>query len=117
MSDNVVRWALGRLRHNFGAQDIIYSAGLADYLEDRVLLALINRCYEHLDRGGTLIIGNFGSRNQHKAFLDQILQWKIIHRSADDLREIFAKSHFVNSVEIATEESGVNLFALARKLE
>jgi CRP-like cAMP-binding protein len=117
MNDNVVRWALGRLRHNFGAQDIIYSAGLADYLEDRVLLALINRCYDHLDRSGTLIIGNFGSRNQHKAFLDQILQWKIIHRSADDLREIFAKSHFAGSVEIAAEESGVNLFASAKKSE
>ena len=38
-------------------------------------------------------------------------------KTFDDLREIFAKSHFVNSVEIAAEENGVNLFALARKLE
>ncbi|TFH51966.1 MAG: cyclic nucleotide-binding domain-containing protein [Methanothrix sp.] len=117
MNDNVVRWALGRLRHNFGAQDIIYSACLADYLEDRVLLALINRCYDHLNSGGTLIIGNFGTKNQHKVFLDQILQWKLIHRSSDDLREIFAKSHFAGCVEIAVEENGVNLFALAKKYE
>lgn len=117
MNDNVVRWALGRIRHNFGSQDIIYSAGLADYLDDRVLLALINRCYDHLNREGTLIIGNFGTGNQHKTFLDHILQWKIIHRSADDLKEIFAKSHFADSVEIASEERGVNLFALAIKLK
>jgi CRP-like cAMP-binding protein len=115
MSDNIVRWALGRLRHNFGLQDIIYSAGLADYLDDRILLALINRCYDHLDNGGTLIIGNFGTRNQHKAFLHQILHWKIIHRSADDLKEIFAKTSFTSPVEIAAEEGGVNLFALAKK--
>ena len=117
MNDNIIRWALGRIRHNFGSQDIVYSAGLADYLDDRVLLALINRCYDHLDWGGTLIVGNFGSRNRHKTFLDQILQWKIIHRSAEDLREIFARSHFVDGVEIAAEESGVNLFALAKKLK
>jgi len=117
MSDNVVRWALGRLRHNLGPQDIIYSAGLADYLDGRVMLALINRCYDHLDVGGTLIIGNFSRRNKHKTFLDQILQWKIIHRSAEDLQEIFAKSHFVDSVEIAAEENGVNLFAVAKKLK
>lgn len=117
MNDNVVRWALGRIRHNFGLQDIIYSAGLADYLDDRILLALINRCYDHLDWGGTLIIGNFGNRNKHKTFLDQILQWKIIHRNAEDLQEIFAKSHFGSTIEIATEENGVNLFAIATKLK
>jgi hypothetical protein len=117
MNDNVVRWALGRLKHNFGFQDIIYSAGLADYLDDRVLLALINRCYEHLDWGGTLIIGNFGNRNEHKTFLDQILQWKIIHRSTEDLRGIFAKSIFASPIEIAAEENGVNLFAIAQKLK
>jgi hypothetical protein len=115
MNDNVVRWALGRLRHNFGSQDMIYSAGLADYLDDRVLLALINRCYDHLDWGGTLIIGNFGSRNKHKTFLDQILQWKIIHRSTEDLRGIFEQSSFTGPIEIAAEENGVNLFAMANK--
>jgi hypothetical protein len=115
MNDNLVRWALGRLRHNFGSQDIIYSAGLADYLDDRVLLALINRCYDHLDWGGTLIIGNFGNKNQHKTFLDQILQWKIIHRGTEDLQEIFGRSHFAGPIEIAAEENEVNLFAVAKK--
>jgi hypothetical protein len=117
MSDNVVRWALGRLRHNFGSQDVIYSAGLADYLDDRVLLALINRCYDQLDWGGALIIGNFGCTNKHKTFLDQILQWRIIHRSTEDLRGIFEQSRFTGPIEIAAEENGINLFAIANKLK
>ncbi len=50
MNDNVVRWALGRVRHNIGLQDIIYSAGLTDYLDDRICAALINRSYECLEK-------------------------------------------------------------------
>ncbi len=115
MNDNVVRWALGRVRHNIGLQDIIYSAGLTDYLDNRICAALINRSYECLANGGTLIIGNFGYGNPNKAFLDHILQWKLIHRSAEELREIFSKTLFNNNVEIMSEENGINLFAVATK--
>lgn len=115
MSDNVVRWALGRVRHNFGTQDVIYSAGLTDYLDDRLFTALANRCYDQLETGGTLIIGNFGFEDKNKAFLDHILQWKLIHRTEEQLKRIFANSRFGNNVEIMAEENGVNLFAVAVK--
>ncbi len=115
MSDNVVRWALGRVRHNFSTQDVIYSAGLTDYLDDRLFTALVNRCYNQLETGGTLIIGNFGFEDRNKAFLDQILQWKLIHRTEDQLKRIFADSHFGENMKIMSEENGVNLFAVAVK--
>lgn len=117
MNDNAVRWALGRVRHNIGLQDVIYSAGLTDYLDDRVFVALINRSYESLENGGTLVIGNFGYANTNKAFLDHILQWRLIHRSEDDLRRIFSHTPFGERVEIVPEENGINLFAVAKKEE
>jgi extracellular factor (EF) 3-hydroxypalmitic acid methyl ester biosynthesis protein len=116
MNDNVVRWALGRVRHHFGLHDIIYSAGLTDYLDDRIFLSLINRSYECLEKGGTLIIGNFGDRDDNKAFLHYILQWKLIHRSSEDLLAVFSRSRFGRHVKILTEENGVNLFAVATKI-
>jgi extracellular factor (EF) 3-hydroxypalmitic acid methyl ester biosynthesis protein len=115
MSDNVVRWAIGRVRHDFVPHDIIYSAGLTDYLDDRVFMALINRCFDCLGNGGTLIIGNFGHGNDNRAFLDHILQWKLIHRSSDELRGIFFRTQFGEHVRIEAEENGVNLFAIATK--
>ncbi len=115
MNDNVVRWALGRMRHNFGSQDIIYSAGLTDYLDDRVFAALISRCYTHLEEGGVLVLGNFGYKNNNKTFLDRILQWRLMHRTEEDLKGIFAKTPFGADIEIAAEENGVNLFAIAVK--
>jgi extracellular factor (EF) 3-hydroxypalmitic acid methyl ester biosynthesis protein len=106
---------LGRTRHNFRLQDIIYSAGLTDYLDDRVFAALINRCYDHLNPGGTLIMGNFGTGNPNRAFLDQILQWRLTHRTERNLLDIFSGTPFGSNVEIETEENGINLFAVATK--
>jgi extracellular factor (EF) 3-hydroxypalmitic acid methyl ester biosynthesis protein len=117
MKDNVVLWAIGRTKHNFGLNDIIYSAGLTDYLEDRIFLSLINRSYECLGPGGTLIIGNFGPGNYNRAFLDHILQWKLIHRSEEELLDLFSRSRFGGRVRILTEESGINLFAMATRVE
>ena len=53
MTENVVKWAMGRVRHDFAPLDLIYSSGLCDYLDDRLLLRMINRCYDHLHPGGT----------------------------------------------------------------
>jgi len=116
MNDNVVRWASGRVRHSFGLQDVIYSAGLTDYLDDRVCAALINRSYECLEDGGTLIIGNFGYGNSNKPFLDHILKWSLIHRSEEDLLNVFSRTPFDGHVKIMAEENRINLFAVATKV-
>jgi CRP-like cAMP-binding protein/SAM-dependent methyltransferase len=113
MNDNVVKWSLGRVRHNFGMLDMIYSAGLTDYLDRRLFKALVSRCYEHLKPGGMLIIGNFGPNNPNRIFMDRILQWKLIHRDEDELRQLFAETPFGQKAEIIAEKNGVNLFVKA----
>ncbi|NTU49011.1 MAG: cyclic nucleotide-binding domain-containing protein [Syntrophobacteraceae bacterium] len=115
MNDNVVKWSLGRIRHHFSRQDIIYSSGLTDYLDDRLFLALIARCHEYLKPGGTLIVGNFGMENANRVFIDHILQWKLIYRSEEDLKGLFARSPFGGDVRVIEEENRVNLFVIATK--
>jgi hypothetical protein len=34
MNENLIKWALGKIDRDFGFHDIIYSAGLTDYLND-----------------------------------------------------------------------------------
>jgi extracellular factor (EF) 3-hydroxypalmitic acid methyl ester biosynthesis protein len=115
LSDNVVRWAAGRDACAVGTQDVIYTAGLMDYLSDRVFTALVRRSFQHLSPGGTLIVGNFGCNNSNKAFMDEILQWRLIHRSEADLLKLFRETGFGGNVEIAAEENGINLFAIATR--
>ena len=115
MQDNVVKWALGRVRHNLGQMDIIYSAGLADYLDLRLLQALAKRSYEHLKPGGVFVVGNFGLNNRNRAFMQHLLQWNLIHRSEEDLRNIFLDTPFGKNIDVLSESEGINLFAMARK--
>lgn len=115
MNENVIKWALGRIKHDFGPQDIIYSSGLCDYLDKRLLLALINRCHAQIKPGGILIIGNFSPANPDRVFMDHMLYWRLIHRDSDEMRQIFAESDFGGVVEVLVEPEGVNLFAVAQR--
>jgi CRP-like cAMP-binding protein/chemotaxis methyl-accepting protein methylase len=115
MQENLVKWSLGRARQSFELQDIIYSSGLMDYLDRKLFTALVTQSYRQLKAGGALIIGNFGPENPDRNCMDHILQWKLIHRSPDDLRELFSGSPFGPDIDVIQEEEGVNLFALAVK--
>ena len=115
MSENLVKWALGRVQQGFGQQNIIYSSGLMDYLNDKLVLKFVNRCYDHLEPGGKLMLGNFAPKNPTRTVMDHILQWKLIHRDHADLLRIFNQSSFADQVEIIAEEQEINLFAVATK--
>jgi len=114
MSENVIKWALGRVTHQLGKLDIIYSAGLCDYLEPRLFKALIKQCHNHLNPGGTLLLGNF-TAYPDSLFLDKLLKWELIYRNEAELRELFAGTPFGDSVDIIAEQAQVNLFAVAHK--
>jgi CRP-like cAMP-binding protein len=117
MRENVVKWAIGRARHDIQPQDIIYSSGLCDYLDQRLLNRLIRRCYDQLAPGGRLIIGNFANTNPDRLLMDHIVYWRLIHRDKQDLINAFAETPFGESVEVLTEAQGVNLFAVGTKVD
>ncbi|WP_437725370.1 cyclic nucleotide-binding domain-containing protein [Sorangium sp. So ce861] len=114
--DNVVRLAHGRGRTVLKPQHMIYSIGLTDYLRDDLVVSLLNCMHDKLLPGGIAVVGNFGVNNPSKAFMDHVLEWELIHRSADDLKTLFARSKFGSTpVEVRAEEAQVNLFAFCTK--
>jgi CRP-like cAMP-binding protein/SAM-dependent methyltransferase len=113
MSENVIKWSLGRVKHQVGLQDIIYSVGLCDYLDDRLFKALIKQCYNHLKPGGTLILGNYAP-HEDAVFMDRILRWELIYRTREELKQLFDDIPFA-SVEVVSEDEDINLFAFAVK--
>jgi extracellular factor (EF) 3-hydroxypalmitic acid methyl ester biosynthesis protein len=115
MQTDVLRWVKGRDKHPFGPLDFIYSAGLADYLEDPLFQALARRAYETLRPGGIFVAGNFGPGNPNRALMDHLLQWKLIHRDPERLRALLADTPFGTEVEVLPEPAGINLFLIARK--
>ncbi len=115
LKDNLIKWALGTSTQNIEKQEIIYSGGLFDYLDDDLFLMLANRCHDCLNPGGVLMIGNFRP-NPDKIFMDHLLEWRLIYREAEELTQLFEKSLFGKTIEILAEkEAGIQLFAIAVK--
>lgn len=114
MSENVIKWSLGRVSHQLGNMDIIYSAGLCDYLDIKLFRALVKQCYNHMNPGGVLLLGNF-TAYPDSLFLDKLLKWELIYRDEQDLKELFAATPFGKNVWIIAEKEHVNLFAVAQK--
>lgn len=116
MNENVIKWALGRVKQDLGQQDIIYTSGLCDYLDKRLVRTLIQKCYRHLNPGGHLIIGNFSPANRDRPIMDHLLYWRLIHRDSNALRDLFVDTPFGRQVDVISEEEGVNLFAVAQRV-
>jgi extracellular factor (EF) 3-hydroxypalmitic acid methyl ester biosynthesis protein len=116
VQDNIVRLCLGRGHTELAPQALIYSIGLTDYLQDAFVINLINWAYDRLLPGGTLIIGNVVPTNPDKAYMDHILEWVLIHRSAEEMRELFRRSRFgATPVRLEMEPAGVDIFAFCTK--
>lgn len=112
MNENLIKWALGKTDQDFGKKDIIYSAGLLDYLDDDLFAAFITRCHHHLKPGGHLIVGNFKD-GPDRLFMDHLLNWKLILREKEDFERLFARSPFGSDIKVVEEEESINLFAIA----
>jgi len=78
--------------------DFIYSAGLFDYLDDKVASKMIERLYSILRPGGTLIIPNFLKGITEKAYMDTFMKWNLIYRDEEDMKRL-SKGLQLNSAQ------------------
>ena len=94
--------------------DLIYCAGLFDYLSDQVCRQLMEVFYAMLLPGGLLIatnVDNHPAKNQTECFLD----WHLVHRSTDKMRSLAPQKATPENVFIKRDPSGVNVFMEVRK--
>jgi CRP-like cAMP-binding protein len=113
---NLVYLATGRRALDLKNQDLVYSIGLIDYFEDHFVISLLNWIHGTLSPGGKVILGNFHTCNPDRAFMDFVLDWKLVYRSEDDMNRLFEASSFGRCcTEIRFEEEGINMFACCVK--
>jgi len=112
VNGNLVYLATGRQQLKLGPQDLVYSIGLIDYFSDKFVILLLNYVHGLLRPGGKVVLGNIHPKNPTRALMDHILDWKLIHRSEDDMNRLFKASSFARPcTDIRFEQAGVNLFA------
>lgn len=68
--------------------DLIYSAGLFDYLPDPVASRLVQRLYSFLRSGGRLYVGNLKEAPDTFFTMEFIVGWHLLYRAPDDMIRI-----------------------------
>ena len=73
-----------------GKFDFIYAAGLLDYLDDATVCADTAWCRSSLTAGGSILLANF-SECDERGFMESVMQWPLVYRSAPLLAELVGK--------------------------
>ncbi|MCJ7811804.1 class I SAM-dependent methyltransferase [bacterium] len=96
--------------------DMIWSAGLFDYLEDSIAILLLKKIWRYLKEDGQIIFGNFSPKNPTRKGMEIVGKWHLIHRTADHLIKLCRKTKLpFSEIEIESEPLGINLFCIIKK--
>jgi extracellular factor (EF) 3-hydroxypalmitic acid methyl ester biosynthesis protein len=95
--------------------DMVYCAGLFDYLSDQVCQRLLNLMYEWLAPGGLLIATNVEPLNPLRYGMEHLLDWHLIYRTGPQLRALAPKKAPADSVNLRSDITGYNVFLEVRK--
>jgi SAM-dependent methyltransferase len=89
--------------------DLVYAAGLFDYLSDDVSTRLIRRMLSFLRPGGRLLIGNFTPENWGRGYMESFMDWTLHYRSAEDLRTLgrhASEEHSIAMERVTVDDLG-----------
>ena len=89
MHSNVFRY------RNRDTHDIIWAAGLFDYLNDKAFVSLLRKFKEWLKEDGEVIVGNYNeAHNPSRDYMEILGDWHLIHRTESQLLALANKAGF-----------------------
>jgi hypothetical protein len=68
--------------------NLVYSAGLFDYLPDNVAQKLLMRLYDLVGSGGRLLVGNLRETPDTTWLLDYVLNWPLVYRTRESMESL-----------------------------
>ncbi|HWX22120.1 MAG TPA: class I SAM-dependent methyltransferase [Candidatus Binatia bacterium] len=94
--------------------DLIYCAGLFDYLTDQVCRRLLDAAFNRLAPGGLLVATNVTPANPHRRGMEHILDWNLVYRDAQRMRGL-RPAAAPEELDACSDLSGVNIWIEIRK--
>lgn len=90
--------------------DLVYSAGLVDYLADPIAKQIFSMLHARLRPGGTLVVGNMADKPGIGWLPEFLLDWTLLYRTGTEMRS-FADQLDSASVEVELDRSGYTYLA------
>lgn len=100
-----------------GTYDLVYCAGLFDYMSDRICKRLMNIFYDLLAPGGLLIATNVDASKPFRHSMELILEWHLICRNEAQFAALNPEKAGPGQFSVTHEQTGVNVFIEVRKPE
>ncbi len=86
--------------------DLIYCAGLFDYLSDKICSRLIRLFYSWTNPGGVVLVTNMHPSNKNRYAMEFIMDWYLIYRDEVEMKKLAPE---LGEQEILTDDTGVNI--------
>ncbi|MFH1715284.1 MAG: PilZ domain-containing protein [Elusimicrobiota bacterium] len=97
--------------------DLIYSIGIADYLQDRIIVKILKECYGLLNTKGEIVIA-YKDKDQHRPLLlNWYGDWYFIPRNENEVLSLIKNALKDESYKISIdrEDTGVIFFVTIKK--
>jgi extracellular factor (EF) 3-hydroxypalmitic acid methyl ester biosynthesis protein len=101
-----------QFRQNF---DLIYCAGVFDYLSDQVCRRLSAMMHDWLAPDGLLIMTNVHESNPLRHGMEHLLDWHLIYRDAAQCQALCPPGVSPHNFTVHSETTGINIFVELRK--
>ncbi len=107
----------GKIKNRMAAQqyDLVYCAGLFDYLTDAVCQEFMDMLYDMVAPGGLLIVTNVDSGNPIQHWLVYVLEWHLIYRSSAEMLALRPEAASAEETRVVSDPTGVNVYLEVRK--
>lgn len=90
--------------------DVVYCAGLFDYLSQRVGKRLVDFFCSITKPGGLVIVTNVSDTNPRKAWMEYLMEWNLIYRGREEMLDLVPPHAEVAETHVRADTTGVNLF-------
>ncbi|MFC5455303.1 class I SAM-dependent methyltransferase [Prosthecobacter fluviatilis] len=105
----------GRAAAQAGTYDMVYCAGLFDYLSDRICRRLLEIFYDLLAPGGLLIATNVHPSNPWRNWMEYLAEWHLVYRDEEQFLKLAPDRAPPGSFLVKPDPTGVNIFLEVRK--
>lgn len=103
--------ARGRKEAPSSGYDLVYCAGLFDYLSDRICGSLTRLFYSWLRPGGMVVVTNVADNKPIQNVFELLLEWYLIYRDGPCMLKL---TPGLGRQSIASDATGINIFLEVR---